>query len=75
MVKSSAQLCGTTVRWAVEAMRRRDGREFLRELARILRKNSVDRRASLFGDAGDNCNAGALISVADLKVRAEVSLP
>jgi hypothetical protein len=47
MVSSSAQLCGRSQRCAVEAMRTRDEIEFSKKLARIFRKISVDRRASL----------------------------
>jgi len=55
MALSSAQLCGRTVRCAVEAMETRDEIKFRKKLARIFRKNSVDRSASLFGYAGGEC--------------------
>jgi hypothetical protein len=50
MVLSSAQLCGRTVRWAVEAMRKRDEIKVSRELSQNFRKYRIDRSASLFGD-------------------------
>ena len=55
MVHSSAQLCGRTVRSAVEAIGMGGEIRFLRKLARIFRKIGIDGSASLFGYSGGEC--------------------